>query len=118
MASVVEGRRKEFKSFGAFDQTFPDPQDPATFEHSKLNWGLAEREGAMLNWYRSLLALRRDYVIDGERTCHAGLVEGVIHLQVPAEEPRVKVLARIQGAGPLPAAMRASIAASISSESL
>jgi maltooligosyltrehalose trehalohydrolase len=40
--AVTEGRRKEFAAFGAFTreglrEAIPDPQDPATFERSKLN---------------------------------------------------------------------------------
>lgn len=40
---VSEGRREEFKHFQAFAEAttrhaIPDPQDPATFERSRLNW--------------------------------------------------------------------------------
>ena len=31
-----EGRRREFEAFAAFGEEMPDPQDPATFEASKL----------------------------------------------------------------------------------
>ena len=31
-----EGRRREFAAFAAFGEEIPDPQDPATFERSKL----------------------------------------------------------------------------------
>jgi maltooligosyltrehalose trehalohydrolase len=31
-----EGRRREFASFASFDHQVPDPEDPATFERSKL----------------------------------------------------------------------------------
>ncbi len=31
-----EGRRREFASFASFEQEVPDPEDPATFERSKL----------------------------------------------------------------------------------
>jgi maltooligosyltrehalose trehalohydrolase len=39
----------------------PDPQDPATFERSRLDWAEAgaERHGDLLAWYRTLIALRR-----------------------------------------------------------
>ncbi len=56
----------------------------------------------MLGWYRSLLALRKKYVVDSERSCRAELVNGVIHMQVPARSPKLKVLARIQGTATLP----------------
>jgi maltooligosyltrehalose trehalohydrolase len=100
--AVREGRRREFKDFDFAQIEVPDPQDPATFERSKLNWRLAQGENPMLDWYRSLLALRRKYVCTSECTCHAELIDGVIHLQLPREEPTLKVFARIQGAAPLP----------------
>jgi maltooligosyltrehalose trehalohydrolase len=58
---VSEGRRHEFAGFGWEPADVPDPQDPATFERSKLNWDelAAEREAGLLAWYRELIALRR-----------------------------------------------------------
>ena len=52
----------------------PDPQNPATFEDSKLDWSeAAGRRGArMLAWYRALLALRRSRP-DLAAGRHAGL---------------------------------------------
>ncbi len=60
-ASVSEGRRREFAAFGWNPDEVPDPQDPATFERSKLDWSEVEREPhrEMLEWYRQLIALRR-----------------------------------------------------------
>jgi len=58
---VRDGRRREFASFDWDPLTIPDPQDPATFERSKLRWeerALAEH-AAMLAWYRDLITLRR-----------------------------------------------------------
>jgi maltooligosyltrehalose trehalohydrolase len=53
-----EGRRNEFASFAAFSrEEVPDPQDPATFERSKLT---RERDPAVERLYRDLLALRRE----------------------------------------------------------
>ncbi|HEX3587264.1 MAG TPA: malto-oligosyltrehalose trehalohydrolase, partial [Candidatus Angelobacter sp.] len=100
--AVRQGRRQEFKDFDFADDEVPDPQDPATFERSKLNWQLTQGENPMLDWYRSLLALRRKYVCTSECSCHAELIDGVVHLQLPREEPTLKVFARIQGAAPLP----------------
>ncbi len=51
-----EGRRKEFAAFTQFSgEEVPDPQDPATFERSKLT-----RTANVLLWqlYRRLLAIR------------------------------------------------------------
>lgn len=58
---VSEGRRSEFEAFGWLPKEVPDPQDPATLERSKLNWGEAHSEPhvSILNWTRRLIALRR-----------------------------------------------------------
>ena len=98
--AVTEGRRNEFKDFDF--QTVPDPQDPATFERSKLNWSLADGENTMLEWYSALLDLRKKYVINSDRTCKAELHDGIIMMQVPAQEPKLKLFARIQGDAVLP----------------
>jgi maltooligosyltrehalose trehalohydrolase len=100
--AVSEGRRNEFKDFDFAQDDVPDPQAPATFERSKLKWRLTEGENLMLDWYKSLLALRRKYVAHAERSCKAELVDGVIHMQLPHEEPSLKVFARIQGSVELP----------------
>jgi maltooligosyltrehalose trehalohydrolase len=62
MAKLVsEGRRKEFAAFGWEPESIPDPQSPATFERSKLNWKerAQPEQAAMLKWHRDLIALRR-----------------------------------------------------------
>jgi maltooligosyltrehalose trehalohydrolase len=60
--AVAQGRRSEFASFGWDPDQVPDPQDPATFERSKLDWAELGRpeHAAMLDWYRALIALRRE----------------------------------------------------------
>jgi len=60
-AAVSEGRRDEFASFGWDPDDIPDPQDPATFLRSRLDWGEIEvvRQRDLLEWYRTLIALRR-----------------------------------------------------------
>lgn len=60
-ASVAAGRREEFAGHGWATDDVPDPQDPATFERSKLDWSeLADDKHAdVLDFYRRLLALRR-----------------------------------------------------------
>ncbi|MEQ9336705.1 MAG: DUF3459 domain-containing protein, partial [Miltoncostaeaceae bacterium] len=59
--AVSEGRRGEFAGHGWDTEDVPDPQDPATFTGSRLDWGEREREphAGMLAWYRALIALRR-----------------------------------------------------------
>lgn len=98
--AVTEGRRTEFKDFD-FSEV-PDPQDSATFERSKLNWQLTHGENLMLHWYASLIDLRKKYVTSSSRTCRAELENGLIHLQVPAENPTIQVYARIQPGSDLP----------------
>jgi maltooligosyltrehalose trehalohydrolase len=59
--AVSEGRRREFVDFGWAPDDVPDPQDPATFERSKLRWDERDEgdHAVLLRWYRALLALRR-----------------------------------------------------------
>ncbi|MFQ5702356.1 MAG: DUF3459 domain-containing protein, partial [Acidobacteriota bacterium] len=61
--AVRRGRREEFRRF-AWPGDVPDPQDPRTFERSKLNWELRghPRHRALYFWYRDLIALRRAHV--------------------------------------------------------
>jgi maltooligosyltrehalose trehalohydrolase len=110
--AVSEGRRREFKDFDF--REVPDPQDPATFERSRLNW--ADADNDMLEWYRRLLDLRRELVIDcpgerrspevlkSERTCRAELQPGeaVLRLQMPREFPRLMLLCTLKPGVALP----------------
>ncbi|MDO9457896.1 malto-oligosyltrehalose trehalohydrolase [Nocardioides sp.] len=60
--ATAEGRIAEFEKMGWDPAVVPDPQDPATFERSKLDWSeLDEPRGArMLGIYRDLARLRRE----------------------------------------------------------
>jgi maltooligosyltrehalose trehalohydrolase len=60
-AAVRTGRRREFGSHGWAEADVPDPQDPATFERSKLDWSELAKPGhaEILDFYRRLIALRR-----------------------------------------------------------
>jgi maltooligosyltrehalose trehalohydrolase len=60
-AAVRSGRRREFGSHGWAGTEVPDPQDPATFERSKLDWSEVGKPGhaGILDVYRRLIALRR-----------------------------------------------------------
>ena len=64
--AVRQGRRAEFATHGWDTEDVPDPQDPATFEASKLDWTMNED---LLRFYRSLIALRRSRtdLSDGRR---------------------------------------------------
>jgi maltooligosyltrehalose trehalohydrolase len=60
-AAVRTGRRREFASHGWAEAEVPDPQDPATFERSKLDWAERDKPGhvELLDLYRQLIALRK-----------------------------------------------------------
>ena len=60
---VAEGRKQEFAAFG-FGGDVPDPEDPATYRASKLNWD-EQGEGKhaeMLAWVKQLITLRHSTV--------------------------------------------------------
>ena len=59
--AVSEGRLGEFARMGWDPATVPDPQDPTTFEGSRLDWSELEsdRGRALLACYRRLSELRR-----------------------------------------------------------
>jgi maltooligosyltrehalose trehalohydrolase len=59
--ATAEGRKKEFAEHGWDADEIPDPQDPRTFQRSKLDWdepGVGEH-AQLLCTYRNLIALRR-----------------------------------------------------------
>jgi maltooligosyltrehalose trehalohydrolase len=58
---TAEGRIKEFEKMGWDPAVVPDPQDPATFERSRLDWSELEdfRHSRMLETYQRLAELRR-----------------------------------------------------------
>jgi malto-oligosyltrehalose trehalohydrolase len=91
--AVAEGRRKEFEEFDW--QEVPDPQDPETFERSKLHWKLATRDNELLNWYGMLLQIRAKYIAKNERTAKAELIDHVVRLSVPKVNPRLIVTASL-----------------------
>ncbi len=51
-----EGRRREFAAFADFTESVPDPEDPATFEHSKLT---RHADPAIARLYAELIQARR-----------------------------------------------------------
>lgn len=59
--ATAEGRIKEFAEMGWDPAQVPDPQDPATFLRSRLDWDEVGtgRHAAVLTSYRALAALRR-----------------------------------------------------------
>jgi maltooligosyltrehalose trehalohydrolase len=59
--ATAEGRKKEFADHGWDADEIPDPQDPATFQRSKLDWDEAEAgdHARLRRIYHDLIALRR-----------------------------------------------------------
>ncbi|WP_370501228.1 malto-oligosyltrehalose trehalohydrolase [Mycolicibacterium sp. jd] len=58
--ATAEGRKREFAEHGWDADEIPDPQDPDTFERSKLQWDEvgAGDHARLLEFYRGLIALR------------------------------------------------------------
>jgi maltooligosyltrehalose trehalohydrolase len=98
--AVSEGRRSEFKDFD-FSEV-PDPEDPETFRRSKLTWNTSPQNRDMLEWYRQLLQLRKQYLTDRERTADAQYSEGVLTMQVPATNPKIVVRTALERGKSLP----------------
>ena len=59
--AVSEGRMREFARMDWDADAVPDPQDPATYERSKLDWSEVSQGDhvRLLSTYRELIALRR-----------------------------------------------------------
>ncbi len=57
--AVRQGRRADFAAFG-WPGEVPDPQDPATFERSRVcGKPQTATQASLLRWYRRLIALRK-----------------------------------------------------------
>ena len=59
--ATTEGRRRELAAKGFAAEQVPDPQDPATFARSRLDWAERDRppHAQALQFTRALIALRR-----------------------------------------------------------
>ncbi len=62
---VREGRKKEFSSFFDENVEAPVPDNPETFEASKLSWNIDsdEEKKAMFECYRQLIDLRKNHPV-------------------------------------------------------
>lgn len=60
--ATAEGRKREFAEHGWDADEIPDPQDPATFQRSKLKWDEIDEgdHGRLRRVYRALIALRHN----------------------------------------------------------
>jgi maltooligosyltrehalose trehalohydrolase len=60
--ATAEGRLAEFERMGWDPAVVPDPQDPATYDRSKLDWDelSSGRHVVLLDVYRRMAALRRE----------------------------------------------------------
>ena len=83
--AVRKGRREEFARMPEFVEAaragkIPDPQDPATFERSQLDWNDRSLPDCAdwLSWYQRVLAARRASVVpllrDIRRAAHTGIM--------------------------------------------
>ena len=98
--AVSEGRRSEFKDFD-FSEV-PDPEDPGTFERSKLTWSTSPENEDMLQWYRKLLEVRKPYLSGGERSADVSYNSGVLTMLVPASRPALRIEATLEPGARLP----------------
>ena len=103
--AVTEGRRSEFSYFGWDPEEVPDPQDRATFERSRLDWEEAGEgvHAEILDWYRTLIGLRRAYpeLTDGDLSAVTVTVDET-HGGLVVHRGTLAVVAHI---GPRPAAL-------------
>ncbi|MBB5831669.1 malto-oligosyltrehalose trehalohydrolase [Brachybacterium aquaticum] len=104
---VSAGRAEEFAAMGWSDEV-PDPQAASTFEASMLRWAERDADGhrEILDWYRTLIALRRD-----EPELHSGdlartSVEVLAEETVLLRRGDLAVLAH-RGPGPVATALSA-----------
>ncbi len=60
--AIAQGRKREFADYGWDADEIPDPQDPATFQRSKLNWDEVDDgdHSRLRRFYQDLLGLRRN----------------------------------------------------------
>jgi maltooligosyltrehalose trehalohydrolase len=109
-SQVTEGRRREFKDFPGFSDPaarafVPDPQDPATFERSRLDW--SERTAPVhercLALYTELLRLRNSHralaASPGVRGDAEAIGDDVILMRREDAARRFLVVVRLAGAG-------------------
>ncbi len=112
-SQVVAGRLREFSGFTAFagagadgtDGAMPSPQDPGTFERSRLQWNELSQPGhrRMHRLTRELLRVRRELVAAGARLITVSAVDSgslvLMHADVLGT-PSHRTVIRLSGQGP------------------
>ena len=106
--AVTNGRRHEFRSFPEFADVadgIPDPQDPDTFQRSKLRWeerGI-EPHASHLLLYTELLRLRAAHPALHASDCRAGEAwpsgEDGIVLRRRSDTETIVIITRLRGSG-------------------
>ncbi len=99
LAEVVRSqRRQEFAAHGWRAYDVPDPQDPATFERSRLDWSELERQphASVLEWYRSLVALRhREPALRDPRFGSVGVAYDAAGRWIVVRRPGLRVVCNL-----------------------
>jgi len=109
---VTEGRRKEFARFSAFSdsrtrENIPDPQDPDTFNGSRIIWAENKMEphASILRLYQSVIALRKTdpALRSGTSPGHYAipLTDRALLLQRKANDSTVFVVVQLKGSDTL-----------------
>ena len=93
--AVRQGRKREFAHFGWRPEEIPDPQDPATFERSRVNREkLSDRQATLLRWTSALIRFRKNMPPLG-----AGDAKALRHRVWAFEPEQVLVVHRWAGEG-------------------
>jgi malto-oligosyltrehalose trehalohydrolase len=95
---VREGRFAEFREFAELRDRIPDPLADNTFESAKLDWENADR-GDWLDWYKRILAVRRNAIVPLLHRRRSGGSNRVVGSgAVEVWWPGLKLLANLSGA--------------------
>lgn len=110
---VTEGRRKEFATFAGFAaDNIPDPQDPSTFERSKLEWAELNEpmHQAMHALHRRLVELRRHPALGGRSRSafHAAVLsDQMLCLRRTHADATILLITNLHGSAELELSLRA-----------
>jgi maltooligosyltrehalose trehalohydrolase len=98
--SVTEGRKEEFADFSGFAGAVPDPQAPAPFERSVLDWDEPRRppHSGVLGLYRDLLTLRADITRAQADTGRGLTAEAPTDTTLRVDRPPYRALINLKGA--------------------